>query len=467
MKDSNLFELIKAFVFKVSPLIKPAIDASYIKPKYDKYPNLTFKNNGMPSISEYSTNPPYKINDIFMKRGISSEINLDEIIEYNNCCNYLSTHKEFKTSLYPENPDAPKSVKSLIDFYIKQTPKDILERYFLLNKVEQENEKLLSEIYLEFEEYIYCENLYFDIGIPILFINCIEEYFEINENIIVRKISDDNHKARFNVKSYSPAILDPIISSATHELVFKNYFIKKQHNFGYTNLDYESAYPVDKFEMFFNALKLVTNENSGFAQILVYPHNWADSFNMDLPRIKGISLKKYPNYFDDFYWNTESLPEINKSDLEEISNIYLKLLKNENNKIHISNKRLRYSYLRDNEEDSILDIIIALETLLSDNNKGELTYKLSMRISRLLNFHNDKYDTLETFNIMKKIYDYRSAVVHGSSKVNSKKEIKIEKDKKSIKTISIANDYLREVLKILITHPKYLDPTEIDKLILK
>ncbi|MNG38532.1 hypothetical protein D3C84_1262750 [compost metagenome] len=57
--------------------------------------------------------------------------------------------------------------------------------------------------------------------------------------------------------------------------------------------------------------------------------------------------------------------------------------------------------------------------------------------------------------------------MHGSSKVNSKKEIKIEKDKKSIKTISIANDYLREVLKILILNPKYLDPKEIDNLILK
>ncbi|MNQ21790.1 hypothetical protein D3C85_349180 [compost metagenome] len=188
---------------------------------------------------------------------------------------------------------------------------------------------------------------------------------------------------------------------------------------------------------------------------------------MDLPKIKGISLKKYPNYFDNFYWNTKDLPQISKSDLENIGKIYLNLLKNENNKIRISDKRLRYSYLRDNEEDSILDIIIALETLLSDNDKGELTYKLSMRIAKLLYFHNEKYDSIETFEIMKKIYDYRSAVVHGSSKVNSKKEIKIEKDKKSIKTISIANDYLREVLKILILNPKYLDPKEIDNLILK
>lgn len=467
MKDSKLYELLKAFVFKVYPLIKPAIEDSFIKPKYDKYPNLSYNENGMPSLSEYSSNSPYKISDLFRKWGISSEINLEEITEYNKCCEHLASHNEFRTSFFPENLNILKSAKNLFEFYIKETPIDILERYFLLNKEENENEKLLTNIYSEYENYIYSKNLYFDIGIPILFLKCSEDYFEITESIIVRKISEENHKARFKVKSYSPAILDPIISSATHELVFRDHFIKKQPSFGYTNLDYESAYPIEKFEKFFNAIKLITNENSGFAQVLVYPHEWVDSFNMDLPTIKGISLKKYPNYFDNFYWKTKELPEIDKSDLEEISKIYLNLLKNENNKIQISDKRLRYSYLRDNEEDSILDIIIALETLLSDNNKGELTYKLSMRIAGLLNFHTEKYDAIETFGIMKKIYDYRSAVVHGSSKVNSKKEIKIEKDKKSIKTISFANDYLREVLKILIMNPKYLDPKEIDKLILK
>lgn len=467
MKDSKLFELLKAFVFKVYPLIEPTINDRFIKPKYDKYPSLSYNENGMPSLSEYSSNPPYKITDIFRKWGYSSEINLDEVAEYVACFKYLETHNEFRTSFFPENLNAPKSANSLFDFYIKESPIEILERYFLLNKEKKENEKLLLNIYLEFENYLYSKNLYFDIGIPILFLKFSEDNFEINENIVVRKISEENHKARFTVKSYSPAILDPIISSATHELVFKNYFIKKQPSFGYTNLDYESAYPIEKFENFFNAIKLVTNENSGFAQVLVYPHKWVDRFNIDLPRIKGISLKKYPNYFDNFYWNTKVLREINEDDLKDISKVYLNLSENENNKIKISNKRLRNSYLRDNEEDSILDIIIALETLLSDNNKGELTYKLSMRIAKLLNFHNNEYDTFETFGIMKKIYDYRSAVVHGSSKVNSKREIKIEKDKRSIKTISIANDYLREVLKILLMNPKYLDPKEIDKLILK
>ncbi len=467
MKDPHLFELIKAFVFKVSPLIKPAIEKRFIKPKYDKYPNLSFNKNGMPSISQYSSNSPYKISDVFIKWGDKPDINLEEIEEYNQCIKYLLGHEEFRQSYYPENANDTESVKNLFEFYIKQTPIYLLERYFLLNKEDGNNENLIKEIYYEFEKYIYSKNLFFDIGIPILFLNCTEDYFELNENIIIRKISDENHKARLNVKSYSPAILDTIISSATHELIFKNYFIKKQSSFGYTNLDYETAYPIDKFEKFFNAIKIVTNHNSGFAQILVYPHGWVDSFHMDLPRIKGISLRKYPNYFEDFYWNSESLPEINKSDLEEIKLVFLNLLTNENNKIQIANKRLRYSYLRDNEEDSILDIIIALETLLSDNIKGEMTYKLSMRIATLLNFHNKEYNSTETYRVMKKIYDYRSAVVHGSSKVNSKKEIKIEEDRKSIKTISIANDYLREVLKALIKNPLFLDAKEIDNLILK
>jgi len=55
--------------------------------------------------------------------------------------------------------------------------------------------------------------------------------------------------------------------------------------------------------MFFNSIKVAININSGFAQILIYPHNWVDFYQSDMVPVKGLSLKKYPNYFDDYFWN--------------------------------------------------------------------------------------------------------------------------------------------------------------------
>jgi hypothetical protein len=467
MKDEKFYNLIKSFVFKLYPLVQLTIDKKYIKPTYDKYPSITFNKNGMPSISEYSSERPYKIDEIFDGWDKQNNLDLNSFPEFLALKDFLLKNDKFKSRFLITTLNDENLFDSLIEHTIKRLPVQFLERYFLLNTSKVEDEALLKDIYLEFENYIYPDYLNFDISVPILFLNFDVEEFSIGENIIIRKISEKYQKARFDVRSYSPAILDTVISSATHELVLKNYHLKHENFTFYTHspLDYESAYPIDKFELFFNSIKIIRNENSGFAQILVYPHNWSDFFKMDLPRLKGISLKKYPNYFDNFYWNKESLPQITESDLKEIALVYNDLLKNENNKIQISNRRLRYSYLRDNEEDSILDIIIALETLLSDNEKSELTYKLSIRISKLLSHFNENYNSVEIFSFMKKIYDYRSAVVHGSNKIESKKEIKIN-NTQPIKTISLANEYLREVIKILIQYPIYLDPKEIDNLVL-
>jgi hypothetical protein len=467
MHDEKLYTFIKEFIFKIYSSIQPAIDNRYIKPRYDKYPNVKYHENGMPTISFYSNEAPYKLNDIFNGWDKKSNIDLNEIPEFVVLKNYLIQHPKFKSRYFIPSLKNEKIGQNFLNHITSQVPIDLLERYFLLNDSLVDNEPLLLSIYNEFENYIYLESLTFDISIPILFMNFEADEFKITDGVSIRKISEQYQRSRFGVRSYSPAVLDPVISSATHELVLKNYTLKNEEGtfFSYSAFDHESAYPVAKFETFLNAIKIVTNENSGFAQILVYPKNWADHYNMDLPCLKGVSVKRYPNYFEDFYWNTSSLPKIDNAKLLEIASVFNSLINNNHNKIQIANKRLRYSYLRDNEEDSILDIIIALETLLSDNEKSELTYKLSMRIANLISYFTPNYNSVEVFTHMKKIYDYRSAVVHGSNKLDSKREIKIE-NKPAIKTISLANDYLREILKILILNPKYLDPKEIDLLLL-
>ena len=173
------------------------------------------------------------------------------------------------------------------------------------------------------------------------------------------------------------------------------------------------------------------------------------------------------NYFDNFYWANESFPKISDNELKQIGIIYSNLLTNKTNKIQIANRRFRYSYLRDNEEDSILDIIIGLETLLGDTEKTEITHKLALRTAKLISVFNKESKALEIFESIKKIYEFRSAVVHGSNKIESKREIKIKSVEMPIKTIEVANNYLREVIGILIQHPTYLDPKEIDKLLLQ
>ena len=64
MKDTKLYNLLEDFIFNAIPVIENAVEKRYIKPKYDKYPNIKYRENGMPDINEYG-NPPIKINDLF------------------------------------------------------------------------------------------------------------------------------------------------------------------------------------------------------------------------------------------------------------------------------------------------------------------------------------------------------------------------------------------------------------------
>lgn len=466
LRDDVLFSHIEFFINEIYPHVNEVLQKRYIKPSFDKYPRIDWQENGMPHLVYSSLEAPIDIQKLFNSWSGDPDISLTSFESYNRLFEYLYNHNQFRLSEINHYLDAELQ-NDFFKLNVQSFIKDILGRYYLLNKSNQTEKNLLKSIYIQAENYIYEEKLSFDITVPILFIRFDFEEYIIDKNIALRRIKDEYHKARLSVRSYSPSSLDPVISSATHELVLYNYEIKKDNKHYIGSLDSESAYPIEKLELFFNALKIISNYNSGFAQILVYPHNWADFFRMDLPRLKGISVKKYPSYFDDFYWNNTSYPIINLEEMQQISNVYLKLLENSNNRITISNKRLRNSYLRDNDEDSIIDIIIAIETLLCDQEKGEITYKLAMRMAKLISKYNQNYKAQEIFQVIKKIYAYRSAIVHGSNQLSTKREITLHETSKPISIVLLANDYLREVIKTILLYPQYLNSKELDKLLLE
>jgi lipopolysaccharide biosynthesis regulator YciM len=142
--------------------------------------------------------------------------------------------------------------------------------------------------------------------------------------------------------------------------------------------------------------------------------------------------------------------------------VFTKIIESKNNRINIAIKRLNLCYERENEEDAIIDVTIAIEALLSDDNNQEITHKLALRIAAL-----SKYDTMVKeapnviFEQIKKIYSFRSAVVHGSSSANKKKEIKLS-TKEVVPAVKKGTEYIRMVIRVLLNYPRYQDPKLID-----
>ena len=94
MKDNKLFELVKAFVFRIYPLIQPAIDKKYFKPNHDKYPRISYNENGMPTITNYGSSELFKVSEVFNGWEKDTNIKIAEYEEYNMLLNYLLDHKE-------------------------------------------------------------------------------------------------------------------------------------------------------------------------------------------------------------------------------------------------------------------------------------------------------------------------------------------------------------------------------------
>jgi len=464
-KNPEFFEQLSALTKNVLPLIDPAIKRAFLPKQFDKYPNLEYSKTGFPQISNYPSrtnifhffHPPYQ--------GKDPEINLKNFKEYEwLIANFTLTSKFSDYFRFP-NRDIDQDIT--YQFMAGRFIEEFIERYYYLYGEKYSTGKF-SKVYLPVENYLFADTIHFDIAIPILFLKFAPNNFELSTGIYLRKISDEDQRARYGISAYSPSIPDSLYMSATHELVLKDYTYKRPNTFyDYFHFSDPHIYPLAIVEKFITILKLVTDETSGFAQLLVYPKNWAIRYNADIKHIDGAVTKSYPHYFENFYWNRESFPEITLIQLNEIKRLYNKSDLSPDNKVQISLKRLYKSMMRQEEEDVIIDLIIALELLLSDNEKNDISYKLSMRLTALICKYNpQKYKKIEVFENIKKIYDFRSAVVHGSPKrAHKSREIKLADDS-TIPTIELAKLYLREVLKIVIAEPKHLEAKTNDLLLL-
>ena len=120
------------------------------------------------------------------------------------------------------------------------------------------------------------------------------------------------------------------------------------------------------------------------------------------------------------------LTEDDFSEIENLYKVYSTFEDKKRQKFNTIINRIRQSKRRENIEDKILDLVIAMEMMLLDNNdKSQLKLSFRLRGSMLLASTDEEKSRL--FLLFGKLYDYRSLVAHsGSLKDSDKKLIKKE-----------------------------------------
>jgi len=350
------------------------------------------------------------------------------------------------------------------------TIKALTDRYIHISKQIDFDEVIFRNIYLEWEASAFSDTLSFNIIVPLIYITFESESMFFSEELGIRKISDEIQIARIKQKSLDSSPYECVTGAATHAIILKGWQIEnrawlhREMILSDSDAFSKAIYLVNQF---IAALRSVTGIETGYNQLVIYPLGWGDSWQAHLPGISVVPAKAYPNHFNKGGW-TEKPLTITDSQLAEAYSVYDAIITSGSNKLQLACNRLNEAYLRQTEDDAIIDITIGLEALLADDSKSEITYRLAMRLaglSRIEKFEN--YNPTEIFDVCKKIYDYRSAIVHGSHDVLKKRTINSEKNAEPVPAVKIGLSLLRYTIRVLSRHKNYLNTKELDYYILQ
>lgn len=430
---------------------------------YFSWPQMSQYDNGLPSFSESLMSGPTDHKRAFGKDSNSRVAvqDLPALPAFKALLEYAKSYDDLKN--YFAQSISTSIDKMIFESQISLTAEHLVDRYIHTYENDPFSVERLLHIYLPIESGIFSKKLPIDIVVPVLFLKFDFEDASLGANAKIERMSDEFQLARAPKRAYGPGVHPSVLSSATHALVLRGWELKNesywQSRDAYSRT---SVYPLRQIDRFFSAIRIATGVDTGYAQLLMRPIGWAHDYTAYLPPVEGTSIRGYPTWFENFYW-LKPVPTLTSEDAAKIGYIFSELSTIEHNKLALATRRLNRCFLRENEEDSILDATIAIEVLLTDDSRQEITHKLALRMAALSKLSKDgDHVPAEVYSAIKKIYSYRSAVVHGSTKASKNREISLA-GKEKVSAVTAAINYLRMALTVLINNTDYLNSKKIDE----
>ena len=397
----------------------------------------------------------------------SDKINVVDIDGFSALYQFICSSDELKRAFYGDNVTEPS------EYAIKRFISEIVERYLYGIQAAKEVPNDLKEKispYVEEKLIRYIGNsLKIDIYVPICLATFQDETIKLSDDVEIVRIPEAVQKSRKQACTYESYNEDGVAACATHMIVFHGYCFKNEEYFSINSATRNiNAYPTNDINIIFSIIRIVTGYSIGYEQILSYPIDWIDDFCADLVPLYGaktrfVNAKEYEKM-----WLHLPVGYVDSEQARLIQKLYTTVTaldeNKTNGKLFFALKRLNRCMLRDENDDMAIDATIGLESLLAGGTKGEITYTISNRIPVVFKHEPSvTYKPNECRAIMKKIYNYRSVMVHGGTlkqadKFHTINGVNIEIDK-------IAVDFLRQTLLFVINNPEYLDAKKFDEYI--
>lgn len=432
----------------------------------DKYPQMNFRDNGMPYFSSVWRDKARPDYEWALSGGSLLASALSSIDEGNN----LEPVKKLGKILW-DIPSFRTRFKKEDAWYAEYEARKLVEQALLryLNCYGPGDELDPSKGWIVARQFLFALSagrLPLTLVIPILMHKFETDHYRLTDDAYIFKMREPFQLAR-SVSGYSTGgVSRSVVHSATHAFVNMNWSIGNQpsSDLGMSLTETtEAAFEV--IDSFFAALRLATDAVAGYAQILQVPRGWGVSYKWDLPAMYVSENRRYPMFYDRAYSQNDAVRSVPEDLMPDIRETYHQVLASKSNKMQLALRRLNACVTRDDDVDAILDAIIGIELLLGDENDS-LTFKLKMRVAGLSKLTDGRFPPEASYKEMGKLYQTRSAIVHGSSRGKKSKDIEADTRTVYASHRDLATRYLRMVIKTLLEHPQYLSPQLIDRKLL-
>jgi hypothetical protein len=313
----------------------------------------------------------------------------------------------------------------------------------------------LAEPYAQLEQALLKSSLPVELWVPLAVTRLDVDRYELGPDISVQRIPNDLQLARVPSSIFGGAVHECVLEAATHALVATGW--KISNDTYWLSVDSESLVrePPEVVTRFFTALRLAGVE-TGWAQIFLRPVGWSRWWKASLPTIAASGLaRRYPPEWDDYAWLR--MPE-EADDHMAAATEFFRATEDIPDPLRLALRWLDAAFLREQEEDAVVDLLIALEVAVGDRSPTEMTHKLSLRVAALL-AHVAGRPATKTFSQMKKVYKYRSEIVHGGDTAKSRK---YEDDGSTVEVAPLAAELTRQTLAALVREPRWRKPRAID-----
>lgn len=471
MKKDDLYILFRRMVIDVLPKVQVLIENHKLYWHYRDYPiSVKLEDGKWPSTNyTYSFYSLYNDDYIDYSSALSYQKNedkiwIEEVDGVKDSIDLIASDENLRSRLLI-NKHVDKDKISLCILLILG---DLLDRYISKEKDTRFIEEKFEDVYQEVLNSYLLDVLEFDICIPILMLEFEDNSIQLSETVSIERMTPEFIRSKSIVGGYDTRSERLVLDCATHMFVVKGCYLKNTEWDTVGLLTDKNVYPQTQINKLFACLQIITGEKTGYAQIVVKPtNNWINrNCRGDVLGFIGAKAQEYPESFKQQGWTKEHI-KVNSEKIGEVKLLFEHLIGVENSALDLAIDRLHRSELRDREDDTILDAIIGIELLLSDNDKGELTYKISSRMATITTLlENFPYRPAEVKKSVAQVYRYRSDIVHSRKPKPSTTTISIN-EKTEISSVELALYYLRYAIKALAYHPKYLKSSEIDNLMME